>query len=62
MRITSTQEQTWGDENLQWLPYSTTTAASAGEENLLADPDRLLALAEKHGTQILGDYPVPGHS
>ena len=28
-----------------------------GEEALLADPDRLLALAAEHGTQILGDYP-----
>jgi hypothetical protein len=28
-----------------------------GEETLLADPERLLALAAEHGTQILGDYP-----
>ena len=28
-----------------------------GEDALLADPDRLLALAAEHGTQILGDYP-----
>jgi mannose-6-phosphate isomerase-like protein (cupin superfamily) len=28
-----------------------------GEEQLLADPERLLALAAEHGTQILGDYP-----
>ena len=28
-----------------------------GEEALLADPDRLLALAAEHGTEILGDYP-----
>ena len=28
-----------------------------GEEALLADPERLLALAAEHGTQILGDYP-----
>lgn len=31
--------------------------ASLGEESLLADPDRLVALAEKHGTVVLGDYP-----
>lgn len=28
-----------------------------GEEQLLADPDRLLELAARHGTTILGDYP-----
>ena len=33
--------------------------AEQGEENLLADPDRLLALAQKHGTNIIGDYPEP---
>ncbi len=29
-----------------------------GEENLLADLDRLVALAEAHGTEILGDHPA----
>ena len=33
--------------------------AEQGEENLLADPDRLLALAQKHGTNIIGEYPEP---
>lgn len=28
-----------------------------GEETLLADPDRLIGLAEEHGTRILGDHP-----
>ncbi len=32
--------------------------AEQGEDNLLADPDRLLALADKYGTKILGDYPA----
>lgn len=36
--------------------------ARIGEEELLADPDRLLALAERYGTDILGDYPVPGQA
>lgn len=31
--------------------------ADEGEERLLADPDRLLALAQAYGTTILGDYP-----
>ena len=31
--------------------------AETGEEELLADPDRLVALAESHGTQILGEHP-----
>lgn len=35
--------------------------ARIGEEELLTDPDRLLALAAKHGTTILGDYPLPDH-
>jgi mannose-6-phosphate isomerase-like protein (cupin superfamily) len=30
-----------------------------GEEALLADPDRLVELAAAHGTEILGDYPLP---
>lgn len=30
-----------------------------GEEELLADPERLVALAEEHGTRILGDHPGP---
>lgn len=36
--------------------------ARIGEEELLADQDRLLAPAEKYATKILGDYPVPGHA
>ncbi|WP_219417936.1 hypothetical protein [Pseudonocardia nigra] len=28
-----------------------------GEADLLADPERLAALAEAFGTEILGDYP-----
>ena len=28
-----------------------------GEDALLADPERLVALAAEHGTEILGDYP-----
>ena len=28
-----------------------------GEEELLADPERLVALAAEHGKEILGDYP-----
>ncbi|TKJ32173.1 cupin domain-containing protein [Blastococcus sp. CCUG 61487] len=30
----------------------------AGEEALLADPERLAALAAEHGTDILGDHPA----
>ncbi|MDT0276462.1 cupin domain-containing protein [Blastococcus goldschmidtiae] len=30
-----------------------------GEEALLEDPARLVALAEEHGTRILGDHPGP---
>lgn len=30
-----------------------------GEESLAADPGRLVALAEEHGTRILGDHPGP---
>lgn len=30
-----------------------------GEEALLADPARLVALADEHGTRILGDHPGP---
>ncbi|WP_051515522.1 cupin domain-containing protein [Candidatus Blastococcus massiliensis] len=33
--------------------------AAEGEEELLADPERLMALAARHGTTILGDYPAP---
>lgn len=29
-----------------------------GEDELLADPARLAALAAKHGTQVLGDHPA----
>ena len=32
--------------------------AEQGEEELLADPERLLALAAEYGTEILGDYPT----
>ena len=32
--------------------------AHQGEEELLADPDRLVELAAEHGTQIVGDYPA----
>ena len=28
-----------------------------GEDALLADPDELVGLAARHGTQVLGDYP-----
>lgn len=28
-----------------------------GEEQLLADPERLIALADEFGSEILGDYP-----
>ncbi|RZU30710.1 cupin domain-containing protein [Blastococcus saxobsidens] len=31
--------------------------ADAGEEELLADPERLVELAAEHGTEILGDHP-----
>ena len=31
---------------------------ATGEEELLADPDRLMELAARHGTTILGDYPT----
>lgn len=34
--------------------------AEEGEEALLADPDRLRALANRYGTEIPGDYPAPG--
>ncbi|SDF47488.1 Cupin domain-containing protein [Blastococcus aurantiacus] len=30
-----------------------------GEDDLLADPARLVALADEHGTRILGDHPGP---
>ena len=33
--------------------------ADAGEEELLADPERLTALAAAHGTEILGEHPGP---
>ncbi|MDT0276460.1 cupin domain-containing protein [Blastococcus goldschmidtiae] len=32
--------------------------AEAGEERLMADPDRLVELAAEHGTEILGDHPA----
>ncbi len=32
--------------------------AQQGEEEVLADPARLVALAAEHGTEIVGDYPV----
>lgn len=31
--------------------------AEIGEESLLADPERLAALAAEYGTEVLGDYP-----
>ena len=31
--------------------------AEIGEQELLADPARLVSLAQEHGTDILGDYP-----
>ena len=31
--------------------------AAIGEDELLADPDRLVTLAAEHGTEVLGDYP-----
>lgn len=31
--------------------------AAIGEDELLADPDRLVALAAEYGTDVLGDYP-----
>jgi mannose-6-phosphate isomerase-like protein (cupin superfamily) len=31
--------------------------AEIGEESLLADPERLVALAAEHGTEVLGDFP-----
>lgn len=31
--------------------------ARIGEEELLADPERLAALAAEYGTEVLGDYP-----
>lgn len=34
--------------------------AQVGEEALLADPERLAALAAEYGTEVLGDYPETG--
>ena len=31
--------------------------AAIGESELLADPERLVALAAEYGTEVLGDYP-----
>ena len=31
--------------------------AAMGEEELLADPERLASLAAAHGTEVLGDHP-----
>lgn len=31
--------------------------AAIGESDLLADPERLMALAAQYGTDVLGDYP-----
>jgi mannose-6-phosphate isomerase-like protein (cupin superfamily) len=31
--------------------------AATGEAGLLADPERLVALAAEYGTDVLGDYP-----
>ena len=33
--------------------------AAIGEDELLADPERLAALAAEYGTDVLGDYPDP---
>jgi mannose-6-phosphate isomerase-like protein (cupin superfamily) len=33
--------------------------AQVGEEQLLADPQRLVQLASEYGSEILGDYPGP---
>ncbi|MGY1642674.1 cupin domain-containing protein [Geodermatophilus sp. SYSU D00703] len=35
------------------------TVARVGEEQLLADPQRLLQLATEYGSEILGDHPGP---
>jgi hypothetical protein len=32
--------------------------ANEGEDALLADPERLADLAARHGTEVLGDYPL----
>lgn len=32
--------------------------AEQGEQELLADPERLVQLAAEFGTEILGDYPI----
>ena len=32
--------------------------AEQGESELLAEPDRLVELAARYGTEILGDYPA----
>ena len=32
--------------------------AAQGEDELLADPERLVELAARFGTEVLGDYPV----
>ena len=34
--------------------------AEIGEQELLADPERLAELAAQYGTEILGDYPASG--
>ena len=33
--------------------------AQVGEEQLLADPQRLVQLASEYGSEILGDHPGP---
>ena len=35
------------------------TVARVGEEQLLADPQRLVQLTNEYGSEILGDYPGP---
>jgi hypothetical protein len=35
------------------------TVARVGEEQLLADPQRLVQRTNEYGSEILGDYPGP---
>jgi mannose-6-phosphate isomerase-like protein (cupin superfamily) len=43
------------------VPRGVPQVAAQGVEQLLADPDRLLALAAEYGTEILGDHPARPH-
>ena len=55
-----------GDEPVRMLTLVSPTGMEGffvavvhqGEEELLADPGRLVELAAEHGTQIVGDYPA----